>query len=186
MQLSSLPISGYSCIISAPTETLAWLWKSQAASLIVTCYARASTKAKKKKIIYIYIYIYIYENKFHFLLWPFIQKILFPLNAKFYLILVGRYLKILKNLKKNFLKIFCLSKIFNKFCGHLSIYLSMCIYVCIYVSMASREYSTSIPILVHREHFSGIFLWSELIKTSNSPLFFSKKITFYWGFTFSP
>ena len=39
------------CIISAPTETPAWLWKSQAASLIATCYARASTKAKKKKII---------------------------------------------------------------------------------------------------------------------------------------
>ena len=34
-------------IISAPTETPAWLWKSQAASLIATCYARASTKAKK-------------------------------------------------------------------------------------------------------------------------------------------
>ena len=47
MQLSSLPISGYFCIISAPTETPAWLWKSQAASLIATCYARASTKAKK-------------------------------------------------------------------------------------------------------------------------------------------
>ena len=49
MQLSSLPISGYSCIISASTATPAWLWKSQAASLIVTCYARASIKAKKKK-----------------------------------------------------------------------------------------------------------------------------------------
>ena len=47
--LSSLPISGYFCIISAPTETPVWLWKSQAASVIVTCYARASTKAKKKK-----------------------------------------------------------------------------------------------------------------------------------------
>ena len=33
------------CIISAPTATPAWLWKSQAASLITTCYARASTKA---------------------------------------------------------------------------------------------------------------------------------------------
>ena len=47
MQLSSLPISGYSCIILAPIETPAWLWKSQAASLIATCYALASTKAKK-------------------------------------------------------------------------------------------------------------------------------------------
>ena len=46
--LSSLPISGYFCIISAPTVTPAWLWKSQAASVIATCYARASTKAKKK------------------------------------------------------------------------------------------------------------------------------------------
>ena len=34
------------CITSAPTETPAWLKKSQAASLIATCYARASTKAK--------------------------------------------------------------------------------------------------------------------------------------------
>ena len=51
MQLSSLPILGYFCIISAPTETQAWLWKRQAASLIATCYAPASTKAKKKKII---------------------------------------------------------------------------------------------------------------------------------------
>ena len=47
--LSSSPISGYFCIISAPTVTPAWLWKSQAASVIATCYARASTKAKKKK-----------------------------------------------------------------------------------------------------------------------------------------
>ena len=46
--LSSLPISGYFCIISAPTVTPAWLWKSQTASVIATCYARASTKAKKK------------------------------------------------------------------------------------------------------------------------------------------
>ena len=38
---------GFFCIISAPTETPAWLWKSQATSLIATCYARASTKAKK-------------------------------------------------------------------------------------------------------------------------------------------
>ena len=43
-----LPISGYFCIISAPTVTPAWLWKSQTASVIATCYARASTKAKKK------------------------------------------------------------------------------------------------------------------------------------------
>ena len=49
MRLSSSPISGYFCIILAPTVTPAWLWKSQAASLIATCYARASTKAKKKK-----------------------------------------------------------------------------------------------------------------------------------------
>ena len=49
MQLSSSPISSYFCIISAPTETPAWLWKSQAASSIAMCYARASTKAKKKK-----------------------------------------------------------------------------------------------------------------------------------------
>ena len=41
--LSSLPISGYFYIISAPTVTPAWLWKSQAASVIATCYARAST-----------------------------------------------------------------------------------------------------------------------------------------------
>ena len=47
--LSSLPISGYFCIISAPTVTPAWLWKSQAASVIATCYASASTKAKKNK-----------------------------------------------------------------------------------------------------------------------------------------
>ena len=47
MQLSSLPISGYFCIISAPTVTPAWLWKSQAASVIATCYARASTIANK-------------------------------------------------------------------------------------------------------------------------------------------
>ena len=33
------------CIISAPTATPAWLWKNQAASLIATRYARASTKA---------------------------------------------------------------------------------------------------------------------------------------------
>ena len=46
--LSSLPISGYFCILSAPTVTPAWLWKSQSASVIATCYARASTKAKKK------------------------------------------------------------------------------------------------------------------------------------------
>ena len=46
IQLSSLPISGYFCIISAPTVTPAWLWNSQAASVIATCYARASTKAK--------------------------------------------------------------------------------------------------------------------------------------------
>ena len=46
--LSSSPISGYFCIISAPTVTPAWLWKSQATSVIATCYARASTKAKKK------------------------------------------------------------------------------------------------------------------------------------------
>ena len=46
--LSLLPISGYFCIISALTVTPAWLWKSQAASVIATCYARASTKAKKK------------------------------------------------------------------------------------------------------------------------------------------
>ena len=46
MQLSSSPILGYFCIISAPTETPAWLWKSQAAASIATCYARASTKAK--------------------------------------------------------------------------------------------------------------------------------------------
>ena len=46
--LSSLPILGYFCIISASTVTPAWLWKSQAASVITTCYARASTKAKKK------------------------------------------------------------------------------------------------------------------------------------------
>ena len=45
--LSSLPISGYFCIISAPSVTPAWLWKSQAASMIATCYACASTKAKK-------------------------------------------------------------------------------------------------------------------------------------------
>ena len=43
------------CIISAPTETPAWLWKSQATSLIATCNARASTKAKKKKKIIIII-----------------------------------------------------------------------------------------------------------------------------------
>ena len=48
--LSSLPISGYFCIISAPTVIPAWLWKSQAASVIATCYARASTKAKKKML----------------------------------------------------------------------------------------------------------------------------------------
>ena len=51
MQLSSSPISGYFCIISALTETLAWLWKSQSASVIAMCYARASTKAKKKTLI---------------------------------------------------------------------------------------------------------------------------------------
>ena len=33
------------CIISAPTATPAWLWKSQAASLITMCYACTSTKA---------------------------------------------------------------------------------------------------------------------------------------------
>ena len=49
--LSLLPISGYFSIISAPTVTPAWLWKSQAASMISMCYARASTKAKKKIII---------------------------------------------------------------------------------------------------------------------------------------
>ena len=49
MQLSSSPILGYFCIISAPTETPAWLWKSQAASSIATCNARVSTKAKKIK-----------------------------------------------------------------------------------------------------------------------------------------
>ena len=38
---------GLFCIISAPTETPAWIWKSQAVSLITTCYAHASTKAKK-------------------------------------------------------------------------------------------------------------------------------------------
>ena len=48
--LSSLPISGYFCIISAPTVTPVWLWKSQAASVIATRYARASTKAKKELI----------------------------------------------------------------------------------------------------------------------------------------
>ena len=48
--LSSLPISGYFCVISAPTVTPVWLWKSQTASVIATCYARASTKAKKKLI----------------------------------------------------------------------------------------------------------------------------------------
>ena len=48
--LSSLPISGYFCIISALTVTPAWLWKSQAASVIATCYARTSTKTKKKII----------------------------------------------------------------------------------------------------------------------------------------
>ena len=48
--LSSSPISGYFCIISALTVTTAWLWKSQAASVIATCYARASTKAKKNLI----------------------------------------------------------------------------------------------------------------------------------------
>ena len=47
MLLSSLPISGYFCIISAPTVTPVWLWKRQAASVIATSYARASTKAKK-------------------------------------------------------------------------------------------------------------------------------------------
>ena len=52
MQLSSSPISGYFCIISAPTETPAWLWKSRAASSIATGYARASTKAKKKPFLY--------------------------------------------------------------------------------------------------------------------------------------
>ena len=36
---------GFFCIILAPTATPAWLWKSQAASLIATCYACASTKA---------------------------------------------------------------------------------------------------------------------------------------------
>ena len=46
--LSSLTISRYFCIISAPTVTPAWHWKSQAASVIATCYARASTKAKKQ------------------------------------------------------------------------------------------------------------------------------------------
>ena len=45
--LSSSLISSYFCIISAPTVTPAWLWKSQVASLIAMCYARASTKAKK-------------------------------------------------------------------------------------------------------------------------------------------
>ena len=49
-KLSSLPISGYFCIISAPTVNPAWLWKSQTASVIATCYARASTKAKKIQI----------------------------------------------------------------------------------------------------------------------------------------
>ena len=46
--LPSLPISGYFGIISAPTVTPVWLWKSQTASVIATCYTRTSTKAKKK------------------------------------------------------------------------------------------------------------------------------------------
>ena len=36
---------GFFCIISAPTETPAWFWMSQATSLIAACYARASTSA---------------------------------------------------------------------------------------------------------------------------------------------
>ena len=52
LQWCAIFIAGFGlfCIISAPTVAPAWLWKSQAASVIATCYARASTKAKKKKI----------------------------------------------------------------------------------------------------------------------------------------
>ena len=49
--LTSSPISGYFCIISAPTVIPAWRWKSQATSVIATCY--------------IYIYRYCYMDALH-------------------------------------------------------------------------------------------------------------------------
>ena len=93
MQLSSSPISGYFCIISAPTETPTWLWKSQAASSTATCYARASTKAKKnsnKAGLRLFLYTSALQQQpmknraFHTPLLYIIPSLLHPVSADYF------------------------------------------------------------------------------------------------------